>query len=205
MADASQHPQLLAAGLPHIMVDVADRVEPGVNVLSNFGTFVVTPISAARAFREYDWIAGSPVLNSVGNLRGMVISKPLRTVWTVSTKAGDILGVAGIVIEFAKELGRMQSVWSSKTMSVNEKGPMLLMMGSAAILRGVTSVVPTAVHLAALSAGGYLDLAGAVSGSNRPMEWANKLQQGDQWVDSTFKAQWDGENWYAFVCQHLVF
>jgi hypothetical protein len=203
MADSSRRASLQTAGMPHIIVELADRAEPGVSALGNFGTFALTPVAAARAFREYNWLLGTPVLNSTGNFRGMVISKSFRTVWTVSSKAGEILGVAGIVIEFAKELAKMQSVWSSKTLSVNEKGPMLLMMGSAAILRGVVGVVPAAVHLAALSAGGCLDLVGLISGDDKPAEWASKLQQGDRWVDSTFRAQWDGQNWYTFVSQHL--
>ena len=133
----------------------------------------------------------------------MVLSKTFRTVWTVSANVGEQLQLAGIVIEFAKELSRMQQVWQSST-SVNEKGPRLLFMGSAAILRGVTSVEPEAAHLVALSAEGYLDLAGAATGSAKPIQLAAKLESLDQWVNSTFQAQWDGENWYAFATQHLT-
>ena len=205
VADDTQHAQFHAAGFPHMMVEIGERVSPWRDVLGSAGTFAIAPISAVRAFREYNWIAGAPVLNSAGNLRGMVISKTARTVWNISSKGGDWVGLAGIVIELAKEIDRMQRVWSSPNLSVNDKGPMLLCLGSAAILRGVASVVPTAVHLAALSASGYLDVAGAVSGSNKPLALADQLQKGDQWVTSTFNAQWDGANWYTFISQHLVF
>ena len=144
------------------------------------------------------------VLNSAGNLRGMVISKFFRSVWTISTKASDGLGLVQILLEFTNELSRMQQVWTADT-PVSEKGPRLLFMGSAAILRGVTSVVPGTVHLAALSAEGYLDVAGAVTGRSAPLQAAAKLQSVDQWVDSTFRSQWDGENWYTFASQHLAF
>ncbi len=205
MAASTKQSQFQASGFPHMMVEIGERVGPWIDVMGQAGTFAVTPVSAARAFREYNWIADAPVLNSAGNLRGMVISKSARTVWSISTEAGEWLGLAGIVIEVAKELDRMQRIWSSRDLSVNDKGPMLLCLGSAAILRGVASAVPSAVHLAALSAGGYLDLAGAVSGSNKPSALADKLRQGDQWVSSTFNAQWDGANWYTFISQHLVF
>ena len=133
----------------------------------------------------------------------MVISKQFETVWQVSSNVGEGLGVASIIVGVAKEIDRMQRVWSSKTLSINEKGPMLLFIGSAAMLRGVTNVVPEAVHLLALSATGYLDIASLAAG-NRALQWADALKSGDQWVSSTFAQQWDGMNWYTFVSQHLT-
>ena len=203
MASRSGDAQVQAAGMPHILVECGAALDGGIRVLGQFGDYVVTPISGARAFRDYSWVSSLPAMNSTGNLRGMVLSKSFRTIWNVSTNVGEKLQLASIVIEFAKELSRMQQVWKSDT-SVNEKGPRLLFMGSAAILRGVTSVVPEAVHLLALSAEGYLDIAGAASGSAKPLELATTLQSADQWVSSTFQAQWNGENWYTFATQHLT-
>ena len=198
MSTESKNIKSQVAGLPHILVETGDQLDQGINVLGQFNSFVVRPIAASQAFRDYNWILDKPVLNSVGNLRGMVIDADFKTVWSVSADVGDALGLAGIVIEMAKETHRMKNIYSSRNLTVNEKGPLLLFIGSAAILRGVTSVVPGAVHLASLSAQGYLGLAGVISGSDKPSNLANTIKSGDAWVAKTFSSQWDGANWYTF-------
>jgi hypothetical protein len=57
-------------------------------------------------------------------------------------------------MEIGKEMSRIQKVYSSD-MDGNEKASRILLLGSAAILRSVTSVVPISFHLLAISAQGY--------------------------------------------------
>jgi hypothetical protein len=197
MSNAAAHGahQLQAMGLPHVIFELTDKAQDGIGQINDF---VVKPISASEAFREYNWLAGAPVLNSSGNLRGMIVSKQLRTVYIISESAGEYLGLAAMLFEIAKQMSRMQQIWNSN-MGADEKAPRLLLIGSSAILRSVVSVVPTAVHLVAKSLEGYCYIAALVSGSSKPVELANQLNSADVEINEIHQQLWDGENWYTVI------
>lgn len=66
----------------------------------------VNLLSAAEAFRKYNWLDRVPVLNQSGNLRGMVLNSALRTVYQVTDRIGTASNYAGnvfTVISIAEE------------------------------------------------------------------------------------------------------
>ena len=197
MTNATAHdaPRLQEKGLPNVIFELTEQAQDGIGKINDF---IIRPVAASEAFRSYNWLAGAPVLNSVGNLSGMVVSKAMRTVYVVSQSAGEYLSLASMVFEVSREMSRMQNVWKSD-MDINEKGPLLLMLGSAAILRSVTSVVPTTIHLAAKSLEGYCYAASLASGSAKPLLLANALDRGDVELNRIYQQQWDGENWYHVI------
>lgn len=169
-----------------------------VEAADSINGFVLTPISAQNAFRRYSWLKKAPALNKSGNLRGMVINKNMRTVYKFSKTFGSTLAVVSVMIEMSKEWSRAKEVYrSGKTPS--EKVIRISMLGSAAIARSVTSVVPTMVDLTMLSLKGYGDLYSVLSGSPAGTDFGNAAQKEAEWVRVTHSKQWDGENWYNFI------
>ena len=76
-----------------------------------------------------------PVLNRVGNLQGMVISRRAHTLYklsfSIAKKLADYdkaLLVAGIVIELAKDADRFSAIHESKA-SKSEKGRLYVVDG----------------------------------------------------------------------------
>lgn len=66
----------------------------------------IRPISAAEAYRKFDWLNNVPITNASGNLRGMVIDANWRTVHIVSGKfheGMDALNAIGILQDVATE------------------------------------------------------------------------------------------------------
>ena len=192
MADATAQPGTNSGS---IIFELVDKTVSGADKAN---TFVLNPISAAEAFRKYDWLVGSPVMNSTGDLRGMVINSQMRAVYTISGKVADRLAVVSALIEIGREMSRIKAVYGSNEDGM-EKTSRILLLGSAAILRSVTGVVPTAVQLACLSAGGYAQLYSLLTGSSAGNELSNRLQQAGDWVETTHRKQWDGQNWYNFI------
>ena len=72
------------------------------------------------------------------------------------------------------------------------------MLGSFAILRSVTSIVPTVIELGALSVAGYAELYSALTGSSSGSAVAGKVTGFAAEIKTIHSRQWDGENWYNF-------
>ena len=64
----------------------------------------VRMISAAEAFRRFNWIMDAPVVNAVGNYRGMVISAQWKTVYVYSSSVADKAQNIAILLSVADEL-----------------------------------------------------------------------------------------------------
>lgn len=164
----------------------------------NVNNFVLKPMSTSEAFRKYSWLRGAPVLNKSGNLRGMVINSRMRTVYSVSDKAGNYLAVVAALMEIGKEMSRLEMIYKSDADRI-EKASRMLMIGSAAILRSVTSIVPTAFHFAMMSAQGYAQIFSLATGSRAGVRLGDQLVRLDREVKAIHQKQWDGENWYHFL------
>jgi hypothetical protein len=164
----------------------------------NLNGFVLKPIAASEAFRRYSFLTGKPGLNKSGNLRGMVINKQAHTVFKFADKAGDRLAVLGVLIEVSKEWTRMKQVGTSN-MSLSERTSRILLLGSAAILRSVTSIVPTVVELGALSASGYGELYSLLTGSPDGTKFGEAAKAFASDIKTIHSRQWDGQNWYDVI------
>jgi len=68
------------------------------------GAGILRRISAAEAFRRYNWIADAPLTNAAGNYQGMVISAQWNTVYTYSSSVADKAGNIAILLSVADEL-----------------------------------------------------------------------------------------------------
>jgi hypothetical protein len=165
---------------------------------SNVNGFVLKPMSAAEAFRRFNWLKMEPVMNKSGNLRGMVINKNMRTVFQVSKNVGNKLAVVSALIEMGKEWSRAKTVYNS-TMDPIEKYARITNLFGAAILRSVTSVVPTAVELSALSLSGYSGLYSELTGDPSGHAFGQKAKDFARNIRTIHSRQWDGENWYNVI------
>ncbi|QZH75179.1 MAG: hypothetical protein JY451_00645 [Erythrobacter sp.] len=178
------------AGKGHEMIDKVAQ-----------GTKAGGMLAAGQAFRRFDWLAFEPIKNGSGNLRGMVVNKRMRTIFQFTKsidKHSSKLAAAGALIEVAKEMDRIQKVMNSN-IADSEKYSRALLLGSAAILRSVTSVVPGAVELASTSARGYAMLFSEISGSKAGYKLADQLDGFSKEITAIHKKQWDGETWYNVI------
>lgn len=169
-----------------------------VEVAGNVNGFVLKPISAAEAFRRFNWLKMEPVLNKSGNLRGMVVNKNMRTVFQVSKNVGNKIAVVSALIEMGKEWSRAKAVYNSD-MDGLEKYARITNLFGASILRSVTSVVPTAVELGALSLSGYTGLYSELTGDPAGHAFGTKAKAFAREIRTTHSRQWDGETWYNVI------
>ena len=132
------------------IVETSDKVAGGLDSANS----VVQAISASEAFRKYNWLANQPALNSVGDLRGMVVSARWRTVFTYASDADDVLGrialiaaLAGNILKASKEI---EAIVNSNA-SWSEKGARLSTQVSSVALRTVGGVAPAGFEVLAFS------------------------------------------------------
>jgi|GEM_PF-6039509 len=190
-----------------IIVELAEKADAA---LGGFGkitdaTKYAGDAAARRAFRQFNWAAYEPVRNRSGNLRGMVINKKMRTIFQVTKPVTDFvdkhsakLALAGALIEIGKDMGRMETVLKSD-MADSEKYSRSVLLGSAAILRSVTSVVPATFELASTAAQGYLMLYSEATGHQAGNRIAKQFDALDKQVTAIHRKQWDGETWYNVI------
>jgi hypothetical protein len=167
------------------IVEGAHKIADGAKTTS----VQITKSAALRAFRyttksQTEFHLPLPRMNSVGNLRGMVISKRARTIFSLSSniaekfqKYDSALGIAGMIIEIDKEWSRIRMIHSSALPSW-EKRRQILLIGSTAVLRSVTGVVPTGAHLIAKSLEGYCEI-GKLVGVKATSKWEGQLKAAD--------------------------
>src|ERR1039458_2660680 len=80
----------------HLVEDIAEITDDAAGV--------VRMISAVEAYRRFSWIMDAPVVNAVGNYRGMVISAQWKTVYVYSSSVADKAGNAVILLSVADEV-----------------------------------------------------------------------------------------------------
>ena len=182
---------------PDFVVQLPEYIQNTLDA-SNAAAVRISKSSAIRAFRTIDYAKTGPFLpmprmNSVGNLRGMVVSKPLRTVFNISTdiaqkfaKYDSALGMAGIVVELSKDSSKLWAI-SNSSLPEPEKWRQSLLITSTAILRSVTGLVPASSHLVAKSLEGYIEVGGYLTGGQRRAdEWVGYIRQGDVLVQTGY-------------------
>ncbi len=163
----------------------------------NMNDVVLKPVTGAKAFRKYSAILG-PALNRSGNLRGMIINSKMRSVYKLAGEVGHKLAVVSALIAVAKEYSRVQKVWNSNA-SRPDTFSHITVLTSAAVLRSVTSIVPTTFSYAALSAEGYAMLFSLVTGNQSGNSVAAKLDAAQKRISEIHSRQWDGEVWYKVI------
>ena len=91
------------------IVDVTDK-----------GNSAVRIISAAEAFRKYNWLKDIPITNSAGNLRGMVINAQAKSVYEITGKIGDYAANAAILLSWAQECKRSSASFENIFLSKDD-------------------------------------------------------------------------------------
>jgi hypothetical protein len=153
-------------------------------------------------------------MNKSGNLRGMVINARARSIYGLTTNIGDrltryesALFLASVAIEFAHEGHKAVAVWNGEE-NASQKAAHLSLIGSMAIFRAVTGVVPQATHLLAKSIEGYLMIGDFASGgrlhqgATHAIESLNMI---DKVVTTTYKDIYSSDQMYRFINTHLVY
>jgi hypothetical protein len=177
---------------PHFIIDLAEDVhqfaEASVRLTKQFAKS-----AAIRAFR-YVATDGEklpvPVLNHAGNLRGMVVSKRARAIYNITFKSANTLAkyerallFASIAIELAKDSPKFSAVHHS-TMSDAQAARMYVAITDAAILRGLTGIVPLGAEVIAKSLEGYCDLA-ELAGVRSASSLKRKIRSIDAMIETT--------------------
>jgi hypothetical protein len=186
------------------IVETADKVAGGADSANS----AFRAISASEAFRKYNWLTSQPGLNSVGDLRGMVVSARWRTAFNIAGDAGEVLGrvalvaaLAGNIVKASKEIDAIVS----SNASWSEKGARLSTQVSSVAIRTVGGVVPAGFEMVAFSLQGYCQLGGVVSGQSfDPRACVSNLKAATKYVNTTFDHFTDGNNIYQFINIYLV-
>ena len=187
---------------PDVVIEIIETADKGASGLDDVNKLVKV-ISASEAFRKYSWLKSAPILNSVGDLRGMVISAQWRTVYQVSSKVGSALGdvtvIAGLAANLAQARSEIKGILNSKN-PPEIKTAQLSAQVSAIIFRTLGGVVPAGFGILATSVQGYCRLAGLASGGRfNPQACISNLDAASLSVNTTFKSITDGNNIYSFI------
>jgi len=186
----------------HAVVEIVEKTDNFVGKASNVND-ALNAISASEAFRKYDLLTQSPVLNSAGNLRGMVVSGRWRTVFQVTGEVGDVLGKVAVVAALAANIvhswNEIDSIMNSSD-SWDVKGAKLSSQVSSVAMRTVAGVVPAGFGVLAYSMQGYCQIGGLATGGRfQPQACISRLQAANAAVNTTFNKFTDGNNIYSFL------
>jgi hypothetical protein len=181
------------------IVETTDKVAGGLDSANK----VVRAISASEAFSKYNWLAQQPVLNSVGDLRGMVVSAQWRTAFNFASDTGDVLGRIALIAAFAgnivKASKEIEAIVNSNA-SGSEKGARLSTQVSSVAIRTLGGAIPAGFEIVAFSLKGYCQLGGVVSGQRfDPRGCVANLNKATNYVNTTFNSVTDGNNIYQFI------
>jgi hypothetical protein len=181
------------------IVETTDKVAGGLDTANS----VARAISASEAFQKYNWLANQPVFNSVGDLRGMVVSARWRTAFNFASDTGDVLGRIALIAAFAgnivKASKEIDTIVNSNA-SWSEKGARLSTQVSSVAIRTLLGAVPAGFEVVAFSLKGYCQLGSAVSGQRfDPRGCIANLNSATSYVNTTFNSVTDGNNIYQFI------
>jgi len=186
----------------HAAVELVKKSGKAVELAENTGK-VARVITASHAFREYSWLRNVPVMNAVGDLRGMVLSREWRVAYSFTVKYGKQIeryhvgSIASVLVGVAAAVEEINDILDSKS-SWDIKGSKLGTQATSIAMNVLTGIV-TAPALALLqSMQGYcygIDLArGAKLGDCG--ETLNALQVS---IETAAKQVSDGNEIYMFV------
>ena len=89
------------ADASNLMGDVYFEILDG----AGYANGAIHQISAAEAFRKFDWIRDLPIENRSGNMRDMVINAKAHTLFKITSDVGDILLLAAFAKSRVKKNG----------------------------------------------------------------------------------------------------
>jgi len=160
---------------------------------------VLKLVSAAEAFRRYDWLRGVPFTNISGNLRGMVISAKWKAIFETTSDTLETIGkitlIAGFAANIADQAGSIGSIIHSDEPAYM-KGLRLTTIAGTAAERTLLSPVSAGSSLLSKSLQGYCMMAGLPGGRAQTFSTAcvSNLQKANNIVQSKFKLVTDTNN-----------
>lgn len=189
------HPILEFVHQQHGRADAADALMSH----ADGARAAIRVVAAGRAFREYNWLADSVGYNSVGDLRGMVVSAKWRVVFAHVGDVGEYMENIGFLASLAAGLAEsapeIERIVDSSESSAVKSMRMLTIAGTISE-RTLLGVVPAGVHLIYEALEGWCMLAGLADGkvgaaSSVGLE---TLKSADTLVQTTFKTLTDANN-----------
>jgi hypothetical protein len=187
---------------PHAVVEILQTTDKSLSTAdSSLG--VLKAISASEAFLKYNWLMDAPVLNAAGDFRGMVVSADWRTVFQISSKAGEVVGnlavVAALAVNIVEAKQQIESILNSND-SWDVKGAKLSTQVASISIRTVGGVAPAGVGILTSTLQGYCQLGGIASGGRfNPQACVSNLAAANTYVNTTFNKITDGNNIYGFL------
>ena len=132
------------------LVDQGGKSTVKVTDVAEKANMVAKAISASQAFRQFNWLTGTPGTNIAGNLRGMVVSAKWNTAFQFTVKAGDVLGkvsaFATLAVAMADSYPEVEEIVNSND-PWNLKGARLSTQVTGIAMKYLTGIVTAPVHM----------------------------------------------------------
>ena len=166
---------------------------------ADLGRRAIQAVIGGRAFRKYHALSETVGLNRAGNLRGMVVSAKMRTMFRYSSDVGEYMENLGYLTTFAAETAKsapqIESILDSddpKTL----KGMKLAALSGTVAQRTLLGVVPAGAHLVYRSLEGWCMVAGLAGGNVQlaALEGIRTLHRADAYVTTAFEMITDTSN-----------
>jgi hypothetical protein len=177
------------------VVEIIDRTDKFGSALESAGK-ALRVISASEAFRKFDWLRGRPVMNGVGDLRGMVVNGRWRVVFEQTSTGLELLGkitlLAGFAANLAEQSKKIQDVLGSRDPD-GIKALQLASIAGTAAERTLAGGATGLISLSLLSMQGYCRAAGLLGGGAAAFSTScvTSLRNADNFVQSTVRTWTD--------------
>lgn len=158
------------------------------------GVQVVRAIAASEAFRKFDWLKDAPAKNTIGDLRGIVVSARWRTIFEITSKAAKFTALAGFALNVAASAHEIETICkSSEPWGV--KGSRLSTQVSSIAFRTAFGVVPAATHQPAMVLQGYCQIGDLLTDQaiSQRRSWEQTIRSADSYIGSQFEHFTDGK------------
>jgi len=191
---------------PQAVVEVVGAVDDASSNVDHSVT-ALKVISGSEAFRKYNWLRDAPILNSAGDLRGMVVSANWRAAFQMTNQIGDAASKIGWFASFVRNLVRasseVQAILKSQD-SWNIKGARLSAQVTSISLRMLGAEPMFWADTLTLSLQGYCRLAGVASSRFPTGACVGGLSRADTYIQSTFDKVTDGDNIYMLISTNVA-
>lgn len=189
----------------HAVAEIVDKADSAVSKTDKAAK-VVRAISAWQAFRQYDWLRSVPMMNSVGDLRGMVVSSDWRAVFTFTTKAGDYIDKAGTAVSVLSIMVSMAESYHDvdRILKSNQppemKAAQLSTQVTGIAMKYLTGIVtaPTHLFLTGLNSVGACDLVDRIT-KRQSGQCRQYVTAADIAIQSAAQTVSDGNKIFTFV------
>jgi hypothetical protein len=186
----------------HAVVEIADDTGKTFETADN-ARKVAKVISASHAFRKYDWLHSIPIMNSSGNLRGMVLSAKWRGAYELSVKYGKKLEhyhvgtLITVAVALADSFEQIDRIWRSNE-SRDKKAARLASQATAIAMNCLTGVVTSPAQAVLQSLQGYCYMMDVAKG-NLLGTCGETLKNLDLAIESSAKQVSNGDEIYLYV------